>query len=61
MSAPALRSLSTTKASRGGREPNRASDPAVVCIASAVAILSLMKNRNAVKGTSWTGVFALLV
>ena len=49
MTAPALRSLSTTKASHGGREPNSASDPAVVCIASAVEILSLRRNRNVVE------------
>src|SRR6266852_4858461 len=38
---PASRSLLTTNASLGGREPISASDPAVVCIWSTVAILSL--------------------
>src|SRR5947209_19433179 len=41
MIAPASRSLLTTYASRGGRDPSRASEPAVVCILSVVAILSL--------------------
>src|SRR6266571_2378664 len=41
ITAPASRSLLTTKASRGGRDPSKASEPAVVCMRSAVARLSL--------------------
>src|SRR6266700_1046267 len=43
ITAPASRSLRATKASRGGRDPSRANEPAVVCIWSAVAILSLRR------------------
>src|SRR5260370_34125165 len=42
ITAPASRSFRATNASRGTLAPTRASDPAVVCIPSAVAILSLM-------------------
>src|SRR6266487_4357140 len=41
ITAPAARSRSTTTASRGGAVPTSASDPAVVIIRSAVAMLSL--------------------
>src|SRR5436305_5472731 len=41
ITAPASRSFLTMKASRGGFAPTRASDPAVVCIWSAVSMLSL--------------------
>src|SRR5918912_1533523 len=43
ITAPAARSRSATNASRAGIEPLRASDPAVVIIRSAVAMLSLSK------------------
>src|SRR5579883_2708603 len=42
ITAPAARSRSTIKASRGAVAPTSARDPAVVCIRSFVAILSLM-------------------
>src|SRR5258706_7234587 len=42
--APAARSRSTMKASCGGFTPTRASEPAVVCILSAVAMLSLIRT-----------------
>src|SRR5439155_6870136 len=44
MTAPAARSRSATKASRGGFAPTRARDPAVVAIRSAVATLSLIST-----------------
>jgi hypothetical protein len=44
ITAPASRNRRTRKASSGGREPTRASDPAVVAMRSAVSILSLMSN-----------------
>ena len=40
---PAARNFSTMKASRCGLMPTMASEPAVVCILSAVAILSLIR------------------
>src|SRR5262249_27832152 len=43
ITAPAARSRLTRKASFGGREPTSASDPAVVCIRSEVAMLSFIK------------------
>src|SRR5205823_10131162 len=42
ITTPAARSRSTTNASFGGREPSSASEPAVVIIRSAVAMLSLI-------------------
>src|SRR5439155_4649962 len=44
MTAPASRSFFATKESRAGREPINASDPAVVCIRSAVSMLSLIST-----------------
>src|SRR6266480_4271762 len=41
--APACRSFRATKESLAGRDPNNASDPAVVCIWSAVSMLSLIR------------------
>src|SRR5450432_2848978 len=43
ITAPAARSRSATKASRGGRAPTSASEPAVVSILSAVPTLSLIR------------------
>src|SRR5512133_1700846 len=43
MIAPASRSLSTKNASRGAIFPSSASDPAVVCILSAVSMFSLIR------------------
>ena len=50
MTAPAARSRATTVASRGTRLPTRASEPAVVSIASLVAMLSLTRT-----GMPWSG------
>src|SRR5216684_4014761 len=44
MTAPASRSLRATPESCAGREPTRASDPAVVCIRSSVSMLSLIST-----------------
>src|SRR5579872_1795520 len=44
MIAPASRKRVTIYASRGTRLPTNASDPAVVCMLSAVAMLSLMRT-----------------
>ena len=44
MTAPAARSLRATPEPLGGFAPISASDPAVVCILSAVAMLSLMST-----------------
>ena len=43
MTAPAFRSAATMNASFGGFDPTSASEPAVVCMRSAVAMLSLMR------------------
>src|SRR6185312_8508232 len=43
MTAPAARSRSATAASRAGFDPSRASEPAVVCMRSAVSMLSLIR------------------
>ena len=43
ITAPASRSAAATVASRAGRDPSRASEPAVVCMRSAVSILSFNK------------------
>src|SRR2546426_5089539 len=48
--APAARSRSTRKASRGGVTPESASDPAVLCIRSRVATLSFTRT-----GMPWSG------
>src|SRR5256885_2008339 len=48
--APAARSRSTRKASRGGVTPESASDPAVLCIRSRVATLSFTST-----GMPWSG------
>jgi len=50
MTAPASRSFLAMNASAGGFDPRSASDPAVVCILSAVAMLSLMST-----GIPWSG------
>ena len=50
MTAPASRSLATTPASRGTFDPTSASEPAVVCIRSAVAIASFRTT-----GIPWSG------
>src|SRR5882724_12834207 len=50
ITAPAARSRSTMNASFGGFAPASASDPAVVIILSAVAMLSLMRM-----GMPWSG------
>src|SRR4029079_6897835 len=42
MTAPAARNCETTNASLGGRAPSSASEPAVVIMRSAVAMLSLI-------------------
>src|SRR5438309_11284070 len=42
ITAPASRNRRTTAASRGAVAPTRVSEPAVVCMRSAVAMLSLM-------------------
>src|SRR5579872_2780231 len=44
MTAPAARNFCTTKESFGSFDPIRASDPAVVIMRSAVAMLSLIKS-----------------
>ena len=44
ITAPAARSRAATKESRGTLLPTSASEPAVVCIASSVAMLSLMST-----------------
>src|SRR5258705_8104302 len=44
MTAPASRSFSATKASRGGIEPSKASEPAVVIMRSCVPTLSLIRT-----------------
>src|SRR4051794_25116420 len=44
MTAPAARSFWTTNASFAGFAPTRASDPAVVCILSAVSMLSFTRT-----------------
>src|SRR5437867_10351000 len=44
MTAPASRSFCATKESLAGRDPSNASDPAVVCILSAVSMLSLIST-----------------
>ena len=50
MTAPAARRRATIVASRGTRLPTSASDPAVVSIASLVAMLSLSRT-----GMPWSG------
>src|SRR6266852_3965769 len=54
-SAPASRSLRTIKASLAGFEPSSASDPAVVCMPSAVSTLSLIKTGMPNSGRSAPG------
>ena len=50
MTAPASRRRSTMNASRGGRAPANASEPAVVIIRSAVAMLSLINTGTPCSG-----------
>src|SRR5207245_5766358 len=50
ITAPLARRRSTMNASRGGATPTRAREPAVDCIRSRVAMLSLTKT-----GTPWSG------
>src|SRR5512140_3871534 len=50
ITAPAARNRSTRNASRGGRAPTSASEPAVVSILSAVPTLSLIRI-----GIPWSG------
>ena len=50
MTAPASRSFCATNESRGAMEAARASEPAVVCIRSAVSMLSLITT-----GMPWSG------
>src|SRR5260370_22774922 len=57
MTAPAARSRSATNAAFGGRGPRSDSDPAVVFIRSAGAMLSLVRNRLACRGAR--GAFSL--
>src|SRR3954447_5002412 len=50
ITAPAARSFCATKESFGGLEPTSASEPAVVIIRSAVAMLSLMSTGTPCSG-----------
>src|SRR3984893_13629511 len=50
ISAPAWRNLRTMKASRGGLDPTRASDPAVVCMPSPVSMLSFSNTGTPKSG-----------
>ena len=57
ITAPASRSRSTMKASLGGIDPASASDPAVVVMRSAVAMLSLMSTGMPCSGPRGPVVF----
>src|SRR3954463_14336574 len=54
ISAPASRSLRTMKASRGGFAPSKAREPAVVCMLSAVSMLSLIRMGTPNRGRAWS-------
>src|SRR5216117_474515 len=57
MTAPAARSRAATPASAGGFAPTSASEPAVVAIRSAVAMLSLMRIGMPCRGPRGPFVF----
>ena len=66
MTAPASRSFCATKESFAGREPTSASDPAVVCMRSAVSMLSLIRTGTPCSGPraplalrSWSSACAM--
>ena len=61
MTAPASRSFCATKESFAGCEPTSASDPAVVCMRSAVSMLSLISTGMPCSGPRAPFGFALLV